>query len=196
MNLGKLLLRCSAAIAIAAAVAAPATATTLIRAGLEELTSANGTVVVGEVLDAHSYWNQDRSLILTDVRVAVLETLKGKGEQELTVTIMGGQIGDQTIQVIAGAELIPEKSYVLFLNQQDLPGAPGVTTVRDHGQGVFELLAADDEVRAVSQANRHPLVPDAAGRFDAPGGVDGMPIDTLIRSVRELAGRPPIPSRR
>ncbi len=49
-------MRCGAlAVAVATGVVAPAGATTLIRAGLEDLTAVNETVVVGEVLDAQSY---------------------------------------------------------------------------------------------------------------------------------------------
>jgi len=174
--------------ALVAVLAAPASATTLIRASLDHLTDGNGTVVVGEVVDAYSYWNEDGTFILTDVRVAVNERLKGKlDDGELTVTIMGGTVGDLTTLIVGGAELIPEHSYVLFLDEEDLPGARGVRTVRDHCQGVFEVEIAEDGLRAVSQANGHPLLPDASGAFDAPGGAEGFPLEAMIETIRERA---------
>ena len=60
-------------------------------------------------------------------------------------------------------------------------------TVRDLCQGAFDLVIGKDGLRAVSQANRHPLVPDRLGYIDAPGGVEGMPFNAMIQSIRSLA---------
>lgn len=182
---------CGALAAALAGTAAPAAASTLMRTGLEELVATNATVVVAEVVDASSYWNAEGTLILTDVRVAPVEVLKGiPAEEELTVTVMGGTVGDLTVQVLGGAELVPGRSYVLFLNAEDLPGAPRALTVRDHVQGVFDLVPAGEGLRAVSQATSHPLVPDAFGRTEPPGGAEGLPFTALVRSLRELAAEP------
>jgi len=180
------------AIAIVVGVAAPASATTLVRQGLENLVASNETVMVGEVLDAQSYWNAEGNFILTDVHIQAHEMLKGEGGgRELTVTLMGGTVGDVTTLIVGGAELIPGNSYVLFLNQEDLPGAPSAVTVRDHCQGAYDLLiAGDGSLRAVSQANRHPLVPDARGYIDAPGGVEGFPLNAMRQSILDLVNRP------
>lgn len=177
------------AAAAVASGALPAAATTLVRAGLADLTATNGTIVVGEVLAAHSYWNPGGTFILTDVRVAVAETLKGTRESELTVTLLGGTVGDLTTLIVAGAELVPGGSYVLFLDHADLPGAPRALTVRDHSQGAFDIVMRG-ELRAVSQASRHVLLPDAFGEAEPPGGREGMEFDALREAVRELVGRP------
>lgn len=167
-----------------------AQATTLKRADLEDLTKANGTIVVGQVLDARSYWNEDHSFILTDVRVATNEVLKGAvADEELTVTLMGGTVGDLTTLIVGGAELVPGKSYVLFLDREELPGARKALTVRDHCQGAFDLVMGKDGLRAISQANRHPLVPDAKGYVDAPGGTEGLPFVSMLDSIRETVNR-------
>lgn len=177
------------AVAIAASLATSASATTLRRMGLEELVAANKNVVVGQVLDSRSYWNKDKSFILTDVRIAVNEILKGKLEAgEVTVTLQGGRVGDVTTLIIGGAELIPGKSYLLFLNREDLAGVSKAQTVRDLCQGAFDLVIGRDGLRAVSQANRHPLIPDQLGYIDAPGGVEGVPFNAMIQSIRSLAG--------
>ena len=184
-------MRYAMALAIATATIAPANATTLIRADLEKLADGNALVIVGDVLDAYSYWNSDGSFILTDVRLAVSDVVKGNPQnREITITLMGGRVGDLTTLIIGGPELVPGKSYVLFLNEEDLPGARGALTVRDLVQGAFDLVIAKDGVRAISQANRHPLVPDAKGYVDAPGGVEGMPLNDLILTVRQQVERP------
>ena len=184
-------LRGIAALAVAMTVAVPASATTLVRASLDDLAKGNGTVVVGEVLDVHSYWNEDGSFILTDVRVSAADYVKGgRRDREFTVTLLGGSVGDLTTLIIGGAQLIPGKSYVMFLNEERLPGVDRALTVRDHCQGVFDLVMTKSGLRAISQANGHPLVPDASGYVDAPGGVEGIPFDAMMRSIRETAVRP------
>jgi hypothetical protein len=175
-------------VALAFGVAAQASATTLMRAGLDELTTGNSTIVVGKVLDAHSYWNESGTFILTDVRVAVQDVLKGQVKGgELTLTIMGGTVGDLTSLIVGGAELRPENSYVLFLGERNLPGVKEkALTVSDHCQGVFDLVLAGEGLKAVSQANRHPLVPDRQGLSEPPGGAEGLALDSMIRSIRNL----------
>lgn len=190
MNVAKGLLRGAMALAIAAGVIAPAGATTLVRENLDGLVAGNRTVVVGEVLDASSYWNEDHTFILTDVRVAVHEAIKGNvKDRELTVTIMGGRVGELTTLIVGGPELIPGNSYVLFLNEENLPGAERALTVRDLCQGTFDVQIGRGGLRAVSQANRHPLLPDAHGSYEAEGGAEGFPINSMIQSIRDIAGR-------
>ncbi|NJL28975.1 MAG: hypothetical protein HC897_14355 [Thermoanaerobaculia bacterium] len=173
-----------------AAVSGTASATTLVRASVDELVAANERVVVGEVLDAVSYWNDRGDFIMTDVRVRALSTLKGPAaDEELTVTVMGGTVGDLTTLILGGPELVPGRSYVLFLNQEQLPGVERATTVRDLCQGAFDVRLVNGELRAISQANSHPLVPDHRGYVDAPGGVEGFPLEALVQTVRETVNR-------
>lgn len=171
---------------IAAGLAASAEASRFVRVDLDYLVAANETVIVGEVLEAHSYWTADGTFILTDAKVAVSDVLKGKpGASEIKVTLPGGTVGEMSAVVVGAAQLVPGKSYVLFLRKGDLPGVKSVQTVLDHSQGVFELKMGQDGLRAVSQANGHPLVPDTKGLSLAPGGAEGMPFKALLQTVRE-----------
>lgn len=184
----KRFLRGVMAFAIAASVVAPAGATTLIRESLDELVRSNRTIVVGEVVDMHSYWNSDGTFILTDVRFAAHDVLKGNvKDRELTVTIMGGRVGDTTTLIIGNPELIPGNSYVLFLNREDLPGGKALT-VRSLVQGAFDVKIGKDGLRAVSQANSHPLLPDGRGSFEAEGGREGFQLNSMMQSIREIVG--------
>lgn len=182
---------CGAMVFAAGSVAVPAGATTLIRMGVDELVASNRAIVVGEVVGINSYWNQDHTLILTDVRLALHDVLKGRiDEREITFTVMGGEAGGLTSRLVGGIELLPSHSYLLFLNEENLPGAPRVLTVRDLGQGVFDIrMGRDGRLRAVSQAALPSLLPDKNGRFEAPGGAKGMPLNAMIRSIRESADR-------
>lgn len=185
----KRLLRGVMAFAIAASVVAPAGATTLIRESLDELVRSNRTIVVGEVVDVHSYWNADGTFILTDVRVAAHDVLKGNVQnRELTLTLMGGRVGETTTLIIGNPKLIPGNSYVLFLNDEDLPGARALT-VRSLVQGAFDVTIGKDGLRAVSQAIGHPLLPDARGSFEPEGGREGFPLNSMTQSIRDMVGR-------
>jgi hypothetical protein len=55
---------------------------------------------------------------------------------------------------------------------------------------VFDIVLAKDGLRAISQANRHPLLPDAKGFSEVPGGAEGIPLSALTNSIRELANAP------
>jgi hypothetical protein len=184
------LLRGLMAFAVTAAVVAPASATTLVRQSLDELVASNAAIVVGEVVDTSSHWNVDGTFIVTDVRVAVQEVVKGNPkDREINFTVMGGTVGDLTTLIVGGAQLAPGNSYVLFLNEEELPGRQRALTVRDHAQGAFDLRIAKDGLRAVSQAVGHPLLPDAQGLVDAAGGEEGYPYKAMVQSLRELVDR-------
>ena len=179
-----------AAVITMAALATAASATTLVRASLDDLLSANRTVVVAEAVDAVSYWNRDHTFILTDVTVRPIETLKGEVAQELTVTLMGGSVDDLTTLILGGAELIPGRSYVLFLNEEELPGALAATTVRDLSQGAFAIhQTKDGRLRAVSQANSLSLLADSQGNVLAPGGEEGFALESMVQELRERVER-------
>jgi len=177
------------AVALVAAVVGPAGATTLVRQSLDDLTASNGAIVVGEVVDAQSYWNEEGNFILTDVFIQTADVVKGEVGGEVKVTILGGTVGEITTLILGGPELVPGRAYVLFLAEDDLPGVRGALTVRDHSQGVFDLVMDKGKVRAVSQANGQPLVPDALGYVDAPGGIRGFLLDDMIEGLRESVDR-------
>ncbi|HEV2853883.1 MAG TPA: hypothetical protein VHC97_13860 [Thermoanaerobaculia bacterium] len=188
----KKLAKAALAALIAASMATTASATTLVRAGLDRLVTSHSKIVVGQVVEAHSYWNQEGNFILTDVRFAATDVLKGRlDDQDFTITLLGGQVGDLTTIIVGGAELVPGNSYVLFLNEQNLPGARGALTVREHVQGAFDLKKGKDgNLRAVSQAVRHSLLPDEKGLMEPPGGAEGLLLKDMIRSIRDITARP------
>lgn len=164
------------------ALAAPARATTLVRQGLEALTADSEAVVHARVLEVHSYWNADRSLIFTDVRAKPLQALKGDPTEELVVTLLGGTVGETTLLIIGAPELRPGAEYVLFLTHVEADGDKAGWRVRDLAQGVFDVVNG----RAFSQADRELLLPDEGGESEAPGGAEGFLLESLARQVRDI----------
>ena len=179
------------AAAVAVAVCAvPADATTLMRASLADLTAANSTIVIGDVLDIHSYWNEDASFILTDVKVRVGETMKAEGSPEaVTITLLGGTVGEISTLVLGVPSLEIDKSYLFFLNEEQLPGGQRHLTVRDHCQGAFDILAIDGELRARSQAWDFGLVPDELGSSQPPGGEEGLKLESILETISGLVAQ-------
>ena len=53
-------------------------------------------------------------------------------------------------------------------------------------QGAFDVKIGKDGLRAVSQANGHPLLPDARGSFEAEGGREGFQLNSMMQSIREI----------
>jgi len=177
---------CMAVVFLVGNVVMPVQASTFIRSSLEDLVTTNQTVVVAQVLETNSHWNDDGTFILTDVLLAPIEVLKGSSlPKELNITLMGGTVGDLTTVIVGGAVLVAGRSYVLFLDRLNLPGAEGALTVRDHCQGAFDILATGEGLRAVSQA-RMPLLPDSRGLSEVPGGSHGFRLDTMLESIRAL----------
>jgi hypothetical protein len=168
-----------------------ATATTLVRQSLEQLVTTHQTIVVGEVLEATSYWNSDHTFILTDVRLGVSDVVKGNPSKNiLTVTLMGGTVGDLTTVIVGGAALELGRSYLLFLNPEGLPGVRQALTVREHVQGAFDVNPGrSGELVARSQATRHPLQGDERGLRRPVGGDDGIPLDRLLTLIQTLDRR-------
>jgi hypothetical protein len=139
------------------------------------------TVVQASVLEIHSYWDAGHTFIFTDVRVRPSKLFKGDATDDLTFTVMGGTVGQTTTLIIGGPDLAPGAEYMLFLSRTDLPGTPGRLTVRDLCQGVFTVRHG----RAFSGAIGEPLLPDARGNAEVPGGAEGLPIETLVQQILE-----------
>ena len=179
----------AAALALTVVAVQPTDATTMIRQGLDKLTAANEAVVQGRVVDIHSYWNAEHTMIMTDVRVRVAEMLKGdRAAREVTFTLLGGTVGDVTTLIIGGPDLVPGSDYVLFLNRERLHGDHELLTVRDLVQGAFEITESGGGRRAYSQALVHALVADADGSADPPGGAEGLTLDDMLAQIRQYAG--------
>lgn len=179
------------AILLGCLAALPGSATTLQRAGLEELVQRHDTIVVAKVTHTFSYWNDDHSMILTDVTVAPDMVLKGRTESgPLTLTLLGGTVDDTTVAIVAGAKLQSGKSYLLFLAEANLSAGRRHLTVREHSQGVFDfVLSESGELRAVSQANGAHLVQDAKGRLQPPGGLEGLAQGDILETIATLVAR-------
>jgi hypothetical protein len=95
-------------------------------------------VVVGRVAAVDPTWQVNEfgdRLIVSRVRVAVSETLKGQTASTLDVEVEGGTIGDLTLRVSDQVSLAPGERAVFYVN------ATRRGTFKPHlrGQGVLKL---------------------------------------------------------
>jgi hypothetical protein len=171
-------------------LARPASATTAVRMSLGERAQSSSTVVHGAVLSTSSRWNADRTMIVTDVRVRVLDAIKGGPGGEITVTQPGGQIGKLRTDVAGATAFLPGEEAVLFL----VPGPDGDLYLNGLAGGRLEVTedprTGAKTVRGVPREAMGALggpgvLPGAAG----PEGGSlplGMFLDGMRRLVRDL----------
>lgn len=83
--------------AVAALAALPLSASTFIAMDEGELLASSEAVVEGRVLDVRSYWNEDRTAIVSEARVLVDDIVAGEAPNVLVVKTFGGKVGDLEI---------------------------------------------------------------------------------------------------
>lgn len=157
------------ALALAAAMASPpARATIIVPQSVEEMTY-RATAVVRAVPIAGStlsFVNTD-GVIVTQLNFTVLEVLggdPGPGSQ-ITVEILGGSVGDETLTIDQNSRFVEGEQVVLFLCR-DNSVSPFV--VLDLSAGKFEV-AVDPDTMATTLTRRD------FGEAQAEGGLEAVP---------------------
>src|SRR5262245_38390491 len=74
-------------------------ATLILSRDLDAIAKGSTGIVRGRVVSIESRWNGDRTLILTDVSIAVTETFKGKPSREMALERIGGQVEGVALDV-------------------------------------------------------------------------------------------------
>jgi hypothetical protein len=114
----KLITRYAAPLVLSCVCATAAQATTLIKLSTEQMTAQASDIVVGTCTDARSVW-VGRTLV-TVAKVAVAESLKGGGANEVTVVLPGGVDAQRSVPVAVtypGAPVLtPREDVILFLD--------------------------------------------------------------------------------
>ena len=105
-------------------------------------------VVVARAVAKKSYWSADHQRILSDVRLAVGRTLRGRAQPFVDLTVEGGEVGEVGLAVSDAPKFELRGRYAVLLERQ----AKGFR-VRAGAQGVRPLspdtLAAEPDVRAL-----------------------------------------------
>jgi len=115
-------------------ILAPLYATSVQRLGFEELVAKAQTIVEGSIVSAQTYRSADGKLILTNYTINVQESLKGSVGKTVTLTTVGGRIGNTVLHVSGMPAFQPGEKAVLFLER-----AGAYTTVVGLNQGKFTV---------------------------------------------------------
>jgi len=111
-------------------------ATSVEMLSLEDIVAFSPVVIHGAVIRSASRWNEDRSMIVTDVTLNVLDALKGSAVSEIVVTQLGGTVGKLQVDVPGAAAFRDGEEVVLFLAD----GPEGRRYVTGLSQGRFEVV--------------------------------------------------------
>jgi len=151
------------------AALAPLNATSVQRLGLDELVARAHSIVQGNVVGSNTYRSADGNLILTSYTVQVEETLKGLPASTVTLTTIGGRIGNTVLHVAGMPAFQPGERAVLFLEQSG-----NYTTVLGLNQGKFE----------VSNGQVSNSIAGLSFASGASAGAMQMPLDEFKRQVK------------
>ncbi|MFO8071813.1 MAG: hypothetical protein R6V85_08055 [Polyangia bacterium] len=180
-------LACLVAIAAAAALLPRAGGASVVRAlSLEELVRASSAVVIG-VPGAPVAGRDARGRIVRRVPFAVERRVIGEVDDNLTVTLLGGELEGAGTWVPGEAELPEGEESLLFL--EPVPGSTGELRVTGMAQGRFsiETVAATGERCATRELAAPRMATDGA-----VGGTPGeacFPLESLVRKIREIGDR-------
>lgn len=84
---------------------------------LEELTHKASTILIGKVIGFSSRWNDEQTLILTDVTISVSEYIKGDEGPQITIAVPGGTVGDLHLEVSDTPTFAIGQEVLLFLKE-------------------------------------------------------------------------------
>jgi hypothetical protein len=109
---------------------------------LPQLTDQSSVIIGGKVLSKDSWWNSDKTLIFTTVKVRVDESLKGVVSPDDTISIMvpGGEIDGVGLGVEHAAQFEVGEEVILFLRPAE--DSHYVVTAWEQGK----LTIIDDRV--------------------------------------------------
>ena len=88
----------------------------LVKMSLEELSSKADSIIVGQVTDMRSQW-EDRN-IFTYVTLSVEQYIKGAGDSQVTIKTLGGTVGNLGQRVSDTPSFHIDERAVLFLRDE------------------------------------------------------------------------------
>jgi len=168
------------------AAALPGVASTFLARTPEELVADSSAVVTGRVVSVESFWNEDHSLILSEIVFEVERSVVGDAPRFVTVQTAGGTVGDYTV-VAHGFPVLQEgERALLFVT----PRGTSVEQVRITGyqQGHYRIVR--------NRQGQDVAVPtvDSGANLVGPSGQPvvaprAQPLESFELQLRDVARR-------
>ncbi len=155
------------------AIVSQAHATQVIFRSPSQMGSDAALVVQGTGSGVRSYWNQTHSKIFTEATIAVSATHKGQDQGIVSVTQLGGVVGNVQMSVGGSLQWSNGEEVLLFLERYD----SGSYQVFGFSQGKFEVERNLDTGEAFV---RRPNVAES-GIAGAPAADDVRPSSVPVR---------------
>jgi hypothetical protein len=148
---------------------APLQGTSVRRLNVDELIAAAQSIIEGSVVSSNTYRSSDGKLIFTSYTINVQENLKGSAHQTVTVTTIGGRIGNTILHVAGMPVFQPGDRAIFFLEQ-----SKSFTTIVGLNQGKFAISNGE-----VSNSMSGLSFPDGAA-----GNSVKMPLDEFKKQIK------------
>lgn len=166
------------AVALVVAATVPAAASTFVAMNQQELIASSAAVVDGQVLDVRSFWNEDRTIIITEARVEVTDLVAGDSPAVVTVRTFGGEVGNYRVEAHGFPTFSSGDRVLLFLSQEG-----DAYRVAGHAQGHFKVRHGAKGDIAV------PTIGEGVRYFREDGSLAAparpMELGALKNSIRE-----------
>lgn len=122
-------------VAVLLILTAPGQATQVIYQSPKQLADESSQIVRGKVIGVRSYWNAEKTLIFTEVRVKVDEAYKGTPLAEARIVQLGGVVDHMRVNVEGALSWRPAEEVLLFLEANPA----GDYQVAGFSQGKFAI---------------------------------------------------------
>lgn len=162
--------------------AIPGGASTFLKMDGKALVRDSATVVQGEVIAVHSFWDKSGRIVMTEAQIRVEEALFGNAPSVVVVRTAGGRVGDFVVEAHGFPTFKKNERLLLYLEaEQD-----GAMKVTGYQQGQFRLVRDKAGVEwAVPATEEGVNIVNANGREAAPA--KSVRLDVLKNSIRSEA---------
>jgi len=112
----------------------------MIGLSTEQLTKASQTVIMGQVEDVNSQWNEAGDRIVTRATVAVEEIIRGDlNEGQVVVEYEGGEVGEIGLKVSDSPSLKKGENVILFLEPNEETRGGLIRKIVGKAQGKYSI---------------------------------------------------------
>lgn len=165
-------------------LAAPASGSTFLHMSRAELSKQAVAVVVGEVLEVNSFWDNAGRIILSEALVEVEDTLLGEPASVVVVRTFGGTVNGYTVEAHGFPTFTKRERVLLFLENDR--GEPDTHRVLGYQEGKYKIAVDESGAEvAIPTVDGGARLLGKDGRLAPPPRA--IPLANLREEIRENA---------